>query len=511
MRRCSVLLAFLGLFCCFSAARPDEPGYLGILRGERTLTRPLLPTDTALGRLGMKKVWHLQVPVESIRDGLATVQIIGPQIVVRTFAGLLLCLDAETGATQWQTYMGRPYSAYVLGVGANEDVFLVMADLKMYGLNRRNGNIEWSYEIPGTPITQPAADRRLMFIATNEGRVRLLNIPQPLQPGTIPGKAQPGQDQSKGLVDAGDTKVMEVWSMMLAPPLPQPPIFTDEFILFVDGMNHIGSYDRDKREVIDRFIMRDRPAAPMVALGDTIFLANRDRTLYVVDIYKGLLELRWKFIAEGPFVQRPHPIETDVFVGAAGPGLYCLDRDSGQLRWTQPQALRFLSASKRLVFALSHDQKLLVLDRARGLILAALDARNYAYGVQNLYSDRFLLANHDGTLVCLRDASKEMDKPAVYQVPPPKKVPAVTKPKPTSPGEDAKEEEETPKKKDNKKAAPKGQKKGEEEEMKDNKKKGEEEEDMKGKKKGEEEEEMKDKKDAKGKPDPKKPDPKDKK
>lgn len=492
MCRTFTLLALFGLACGAPAAPASEPGTVGILHRERVLTRPLLPTDQALAPLGLKKLWYLQVPVEGTRDGLATVQVIGPQVVVRTFGGLLLCLDAETGATQWRTYLGKPYAPYVLGVGNNEEVFLVMSDLRLYALNRRNGNVEWTYDIPGTPMTHPAADKHMMFIGTNEGRVRLLQIPQPrsaIAP-TAAGQAVTLQERAKGVIDPSATQVMELWSMMLEPPLPQPPIFTDEFVLIVDGMNQISSYDREKRMAVNRFVMRDRPAAPMASLGEMVYVASRDRALYALELDKGFLELRWKFIASGWFTQRPFPCGADLFIGVAGSGVYCFDREAGQTRWVQPRAERFLSASSRLVFALSADKQLLIIDRARGLVLAQMDARNYAYGVQNLYSDRFLLANHDGTLIAFRDVSRDSDKPAQYQVPPPKKIPPVLeRAKPAPPGEGAKEEDEMPKKKPAPRPPAPGKKKMGEEEEKPKGKKEEEEG-----KKGEEEEMSKDKK-----------------
>jgi outer membrane protein assembly factor BamB len=501
MRRTAFLLATLGVAVCASATpATHEPGTVGHTHRERVLTRAALPPDHALAGIGLKKQWYIQVPVESLRDGVATVQVFGPHVVVRTYSGQIMCLDAETGATLWRTYMGKPYPPYVLGVGANEDVFLAMADLKMYGLNRRNGNVEWVYGIPGTPITHPAADKYLMFLGTNEGRVRLLQIPQPPLPIGPDGKPVEATDKPKGIVETSSKGVVEVWSLMLDPPLPQPPIFTSEFIVFVDGLNHVGSYDREKQTVIHRFVMRDRPAAPMVSLGDMVYVASRDRTLYALEMDKGFLELHWSFIADGTFVQRPSPIDNDLFIGVAGSGVYCFDRASGAVRWKQPQAERFLSASHRLVFAVTADKRLLMLDRARGLVLAQMDIRSYAYGVHNLYSDRFLLVSHDGTLVCMRDASKASEKPARYQVPPPKKAPALAaKPKPP---EDKGEEEEKPKKKEPPKPKPPG--KAEEEEK--GKKKEEMEEKPKKDDKGKKEEEEMPKKDEK-KPGEKPPEP----
>jgi hypothetical protein len=95
--------------------------------------------------------------------------------------------------------------------------------------------------------------------------------------------------------------------------------------------------------------------------------------------------------------------DDDVYISPERVGLYRLSRASGEVIWRNPRVERFLSANRKYVYALDARNQLVVLDRARGTPLSSYDLRDFTVPVVNDYSDRMLLAAHDGLLVSLHD------------------------------------------------------------------------------------------------------------
>src|SRR5262245_48130797 len=93
-------------------------------QGTRVWTNPAVPARDALDRLNLQIGWGAAVPVAGKKDGIATVQHFGGQVVVQTFSGTVEALDAANGAVLWITRIGEPYlPAYPLA--ASDTAFLI--------------------------------------------------------------------------------------------------------------------------------------------------------------------------------------------------------------------------------------------------------------------------------------------------------------------------------------------------------------------------------------------------
>jgi hypothetical protein len=131
-----------------------------------------------------------------------------------------------------------------------------------------------------------------------------------------------------------------------------------------------------------------------------------------VDTTRG--KLSWRYTTGTPVSRPPAVLEEDVFVTSEREGMARLDRATGEPVWKVPvgrqlfannsQADQFLAASKRFVYATdSTDERLLIVDRRRGVTLGSFNKRDFRYPVVNYVTDRIYLAANDGTIVCLHD------------------------------------------------------------------------------------------------------------
>src|SRR5262245_17109734 len=65
------------------------------------VTNPVPPAREALDRLNLQVGWRARLPIDGMRDGIATVQFLGDLVMVQTRGGLLVALEAETGSPRW--------------------------------------------------------------------------------------------------------------------------------------------------------------------------------------------------------------------------------------------------------------------------------------------------------------------------------------------------------------------------------------------------------------------------
>ncbi len=149
-------------------------------------SHPTVPAPEALARLGLQFAWRTFVPVEGLRDGIATVQHLGDVIVVQTRSGAVSALDPNTGATLWRTAVGNPYPV-IHTVGYNDLLILVSNGTQIQALNRANGRPLWEVDLPTTPLSPPAADHEAFYVCLTNGRLTAYAFPAEVPAAPAPG------------------------------------------------------------------------------------------------------------------------------------------------------------------------------------------------------------------------------------------------------------------------------------------------------------------------------------
>ena len=134
---------------------------------------------------------------------------------------------------------------------------------------------------------------------------------------------------------------------------------------------------------------------------DFVYTVRIDRSLTAEHVNLGYL--LWRFALPARVMRSPDVTNADVFVAPEGAGLMRIDRPSGQLVWTSPEAHRFLATNPKFTYAVDRQGRLLVLDYERGTRLSTLDTRDFVVPLNNERTDRVFLAAHNGLLVCLHD------------------------------------------------------------------------------------------------------------
>jgi hypothetical protein len=302
----------------------------------------------------------------------------------------------------------------------------------LYALDRRNGQQQWTYELPGAPIAPVVADEEQVYASLSNGRVRVFRMVTPQQATTgayvarpITGNPAPGSDRPE-LVDihglppptvdltgpyggreyvaeAGfpPPQVLPLFFHETANTVEEPPLLSPEVMLLTDSLGSILGMSKYRKLELYSLQTGGPITAPPGQHGEIAYVPSADRDLYTVNMVTG--RILWRFTSPLPVYVTPAVTDTDLYVSPAGSGLYRLDRPSGQLLWHSRQAQRFLASNPKFVYATDRSGRLLVLDGRRGTVLSGYDTHNYTVPVSNDLTDRIYLAANNGLIVCLHD------------------------------------------------------------------------------------------------------------
>jgi outer membrane protein assembly factor BamB len=177
----------------------------------------------------------------------------------------------------------------------------------------------------------------------------------------------------------------------------------ENFIVLGDTRGTFISLTKTFHEIQYSFRTEAGISAPLNQHGTTAYIASREYNVFALDVVGG--QILWRFTADRPILRRPAVTDEDVFVAPERGGLYRINRMTGAEIWRNQEAERYVASNKAFVYALDPSGRVLVLDRGRGTLLSALDARDFVVPVANEFTDRVYLASNDGLVICLHDSS----------------------------------------------------------------------------------------------------------
>lgn len=188
------------------------------------------PSQAILDRLGLQIDWVGAVPLTGESDGIATVQIADArQIFVQTKGGLLVAFDAATGERLWMFRYDNAVST-PFAVGWNDRYVFAFSVVRMYGIQRLTGILDFSITLPLSPTAPPAADANHVYVVLGGNRIAAYELPAALampDPKLVKAANQmnPGSSaQIRGLQNPADvvSSRYPAATRNLNPPIEQP-------------------------------------------------------------------------------------------------------------------------------------------------------------------------------------------------------------------------------------------------------------------------------------------------
>lgn len=162
------------------------------------------PSEAALDVVNLRTEWTTAVPLLGRYDAVRLIQATdGNQLYVQTKTGLLLALDAKTGAQQWSLRY-EAGNAPVWPVAVNDRYVVALNLTTMYLLHRYSGLVEFQFKLPLVPSAAPTMDEDTVYLALNGQRVTAYALPDPIK---MPEKVARVNAGPGSLAGAADLKI----------------------------------------------------------------------------------------------------------------------------------------------------------------------------------------------------------------------------------------------------------------------------------------------------------------
>lgn len=304
--------------------------------------------------------------------------------------GGAVAVDAHTGQTLWSIQVGNP-NYPTTPVGANDTFVAVCNGSTIYVLLAKDGTLVWSRQATSAPGGGPVlSEQNYLFAPMISGQVEILSLEDPKDHPRVVRSF--GRVLSQPAVSAQSV----AWS-------------TDEGYLYVANANGQGV----------RYHLRTSGpvlASPAIAQSGRVYVTSLDGYLYCVQEQRG--NLLWRFSTGEPIHHPPVVLGDWVLVITRSGKLYALDSATAVERWVAREIQSYLAGSDRRLYCLDRQGQLVILDRASGQRLGAIDARGCDLPILNAQTDRVFLASHSGLVQCLREADRPWPQ-VHYRLPPP--------------------------------------------------------------------------------------------
>jgi outer membrane protein assembly factor BamB len=411
-----------------------------------------------LDRLNLQVAWSANVPTDGKRDWIFSVQIFDDQILVQTRSGILTAIRVDDGSVQWSVPVGVPYRV-TQPVARNDDSVFVYNGTHLTSLDRRNGGLQWTFNLNAAPSAPAVAEKERIYISLSGGKFFVFRLPElpkaavafkgTTVPGTLATARPAPTDFLAGSMGYSEPPITgDQWSNRGPQPallweyradtrLEQAPLLTEDLILLAGFDGTFFCTTKDLRQVLYRFQAHAALAAPLGQYDNTAYVASTEYDVYALEMLSG--KVTWHYVSGTPILRKPEVNDEDVYIAPKRPNLARVSRETGERIWTNQKADRFISANKKFVYAADPNGRLLILDKKYGTVLWTYDTRDFVVPVSNELTDRLYLAANNGLLVCLYD--KEYQKPLVMKHIKAPEAPG-PKPKPAKPVEAPKDKGE---------------------------------------------------------------------
>lgn len=391
MSRRNVLLPLLVIGLIAPASRAQIP-----------FTSDMMPTRTALTRLGLERNWMAVVPLGITHERVLLVSQAQDMIFAQTNLANLHAYNAETGRYLWGTNLGRGTNV-AHPPSVNSDRVIVAYNQDLWCLDKGTGRQVWKATLDSLPSTATACDEEQAMVGLRDGKLVAYTIRDHTRDET------PGYSPATFL-----------WAWKTNATLTGRPLPANRVVAFGshDARLYVALVDEDT--LIYRYLTGGPISASVAGFGTrTLLVPSEDHNLYAVDLFDA--ETRWVYPTGAPIDQEPIVAGQEVLVENSQGTLTSLDPEVGTLRWELTTGnATILAVSPGRIYLKSLDGDLLIVDRHTGRLIAdsastleraGLNLRGFTHTPTNRVNDRMVFGTTSGLLVSLREAGRVQPAP----------------------------------------------------------------------------------------------------
>ncbi len=354
----------------------------------------LIPTRTALGRLGLERQWIAVIPLYE-NERVMRISRSQRLFFAQTNNGVIHTFDVVSGKLLWSADLGG-YTPQPTPLSSNSFAVFATAGNLLVALDRNTGRTLWKETLEGIPTSGTSCDDDHVIVGMATGRVSSFKLRE---------KDPRGETQILG-------SPKELWSWQTSGQVHTLPLPAEHLTAFGSSDSRVYVVLNDERTTLYRFRTGGPIADGLGALGTrTLLIPSADHNLYAIDLLTS--DVKWTFPSGAPIDQAPMVADDSVFVINTSGNLSSVDPNTGSAKWTTAtDGAQLITAGASKLYLRSWGYDLYEIDRESGKILAdpsstfqraGLNLREFRLSLLNRFDDRMYFATSSGLAVCLRE------------------------------------------------------------------------------------------------------------
>ncbi|QDU64406.1 outer membrane biogenesis protein BamB [Planctomycetes bacterium Pan216] len=345
---------------------------------------PRLPSARKLARLEMTEEWTARLGGRRGLEQINALYVDEGMVFLSTTEGGLHCVDANTGQHLWTTKVSR--SGYPVNrPTVAEDRIFVASGVELLELDRSTGRVLHRKPLQSFTTAGPALAGNVLFCETADHRMSAFNL-KPTETYKF-------------------TRWPRLWFFQAKSDLFCAPVVRQNVVALLTGEGTLYAFAGGQRRLLYRYVTGSPTRSPLASFKDMAYFGSDNTSVYALDLAKQG-ETVWRYRASYPVEQKVLALEKDVFIVPVSSGLHCVDAQTGEARWVNPEMTRVLGASPDRVFAYDRAGDLAILSREDGRTIGTLPLADFTVPVDNQHNDRLYMATPDGVVICLRESAR---------------------------------------------------------------------------------------------------------
>jgi len=146
-------------------------------RAQIPISRDLVPTRTAMARLGLEQNWMALVPIDGT-ERLLSISLAEKLLFAQTNLANFYAYDSETGRLLWTAHLGRQSGA-AQPASVNSRLVFVTNSNSLYALDRRTGTVVWVQNLGTLPTSPTACDELHVMVGLSNGKLVAFSLYDP--------------------------------------------------------------------------------------------------------------------------------------------------------------------------------------------------------------------------------------------------------------------------------------------------------------------------------------------
>lgn len=339
------------------------------------LAEPDYIAPQALYQADLVKTWQLQLPLDDPQR-LRDVHLVDNTAYLATDDGFVFSVDARTGAIRWMRRVTRSgYNVWRPCHAGNLVIFVTPTQLVAYDRYSGDGVRQRQLDFPAG--SGAVTDGARIYFGAIDARVY-----------------------------AFDLRFFPVWEIITGGPVTSIPDLYQDRLYFGSDDGHLYACKAPDKSRIWRHIPStyDRITADIVANDQGIFVASRDRSLYLYEHAFG--KVVWRERLGSPLYEAPVVTPDLAFQFSGSDGLVAINtavRDvDKRVRWTLPNGRALLTIDQQNAYVLGRNERIYVASLKDGDVRHEIPAPGFSLFLPSPENQTLLIAAADGRIFAAR-------------------------------------------------------------------------------------------------------------